>query len=154
MTGNKLKIDWNKFIGNMSICVKIGTWVSRQRAPCCEYLAPPLPARPSLVYVGAWEKRQRTRGLSSAYQSYSHGSWRGPKLKKTPIFLLMPNSHKLRKDSKKLNFKIGSWGPKKLSQIFNMPIIKSVARKGQNTPKSDFRGPKIPPRGASSTWNM
>ena len=26
-----------------------------------------------------------------------------------------------------------------------MPIIKSVARKGQNTPKSDFRGPKIPP---------
>ena len=30
-------------------------------------------------------------------------------------------------------------------------IIKSVPRKGQNTPKSDFRGPKIPPRGASST---
>ena len=26
-----------------------------------------------------------------------------------------------------------------------MPIIKSVARKGPNTPKSDFRGPKIPP---------
>ena len=26
-----------------------------------------------------------------------------------------------------------------------MPIIKSVPRKGQNTPKSDFRGPKIPP---------
>ena len=24
----------------------------------------------------------------------------------------------------------------------------------QNTPKSDFRGPKIPPRGATSTWNM
>ena len=24
----------------------------------------------------------------------------------------------------------------------------------QNTPKSDFRGPKVPPRGASSTWNM
>ena len=30
-------------------------------------------------------------------------------------------------------------------------IIKSVPRKGQNTPKSDFRGLKIPPRGASST---
>ena len=30
-----------------------------------------------------------------------------------------------------------------------LPIIKSVPRKGQNTPKSDFRGPKIPPRGAS-----
>ena len=30
----------------------------------------------------------------------AHVSWRGPKLKKTPIFLLMPNSHKLRKDSK------------------------------------------------------
>ena len=74
--------------------------------------------------------------------------------KKHPSFLLMANSHKLRKDSKNVNFKIGSWGPKKLSQIFNMPIIKSVARKGQNTPKSDFRGPKIPPRGASSTWNM
>ena len=26
-----------------------------------------------------------------------------------------------------------------------MPIIKSVAQKGQNTTKSDFRGPKIPP---------
>ena len=71
--------------------------------------------------------------------------------KKHPSFLLMPNSHKLRKDSKNVNFKIGPLGPKKLSQIFNMPIIKSVARKGQNTPKSDFRGPKIPPRGASST---
>ena len=34
-----------------------------------------------------------------------------------------------------------------------MPIIKSVAQKGQNTSKSDFRGPKIPPRGTSSTWN-
>ena len=33
-------------------------------------------------------------------------------------------------------------------------IMKSIARKGQNTPKYDFRGPKIPPRGASSTWNM
>ena len=30
-------------------------------------------------------------------------------------------------------------------------IIKSIA---QNTPKSDFRGSKVPPRGASSTWNM
>ena len=84
-----------------------------------------------------------------------HVSWRGPKLKKKhPSFLLMPNSHKLRKDSKNVNFKIGPWGPKKLSQIFNMPIMISVPRKGQNTPKSDFRGPKIPPRGANLTWNM
>ena len=35
-----------------------------------------------------------------------------------------------------------------------LPIIKSVPQKGQNTPKSVFRGPKIPPRGASSTWKM
>ena len=27
-----------------------------------------------------------------------------------------------------------------------LPIIKSVPQKGQNTPKSDFRGPKIPPK--------
>ena len=33
-------------------------------------------------------------------------------------------------------------------------IIKSMARKGYFGPKSDFRGSKIPPRGASSTWNM
>ena len=74
--------------------------------------------------------------------------------KKHPSFLLMPNVQKLRRNSKNISLKIGTWGPKKLSQIFNMPIIKSVPRKGQNTPKSDFRGPKIPPRGASSTWNM
>ena len=30
-------------------------------------------------------------------------------------------------------------------------IIKSMARKGYFGPKSDFRGSKIPPRGASST---
>ena len=54
--------------------------------------------------------------------------------KKHPSFLLMPNSHKLRKDSKNVNFKIGPWGPKKLSQIFNMPIIKSVAQKGPKYP--------------------
>ena len=30
-------------------------------------------------------------------------------------------------------------------------IIKSMARKGDFGPKSDFRGSKIPPRGASST---
>ena len=42
----------------------------------------------------------------------THVSWRGPKLKKKhPSFLLMPNSHKLRKDSKNVNFKIGTWGP-------------------------------------------
>ena len=46
----------------------------------------------------------------------------------------MPNSHKLRKDSKNVNFKIGPLGPKKLSQIFNMPIIKSVARTICGTP--------------------
>ena len=33
-------------------------------------------------------------------------------------------------------------------------IIKSMARKGYFGHKSDFRGSKIPPRGASSTWNM
>ena len=33
-------------------------------------------------------------------------------------------------------------------------IIKSMARKGYFGPKSDFRGSKIPPRGARSTWNM
>ena len=32
--------------------------------------------------------------------------------------------------------------------------IKSMARKGYFGPKSDFKGSKIPPRGASSTWNM
>ena len=38
----------------------------------------------------------------------SHGPRRGPELKKKhPSFLLMPNSHKFRKDSKNLNFKIG-----------------------------------------------
>ena len=63
----------------------------------------------------------------------AHGPRRGPELKKKhPSFLLMPNSHKLRKDSKNVNFKIGPLGPQKLSQIFNMPIIKSV---GQNGPK-------------------
>ena len=115
--------------------------------------------------ISAWETTRST-SLHRSLNSTEHlmpayrGMLRhmGPEgvlnWKKHPSFLLMPNSHKLRKDSKNVNVKIGSWGPKKLSQIFNMPIIKSVARKGQNTPKSDFRGPKIPPRGASSTWNM
>ena len=43
------------------------------------------------------------------------------------------------------NLKIG---PRALFEKFAFlffPIIKSVPRKGQNTPKSDFRGPKIPP---------
>ena len=34
--------------------------------------------------------------------------------KKKPSFLLMPNCHKLRKDSKNVSLKIGSWGPQKL----------------------------------------
>ena len=92
----------------------------------------------------------RFRDFCQFFVVIAHGSWRGPKLKKKhPSFLLMTNVHKLRKNSKNISLKIGPWGPKKLSQIFNMPIIKSVAQKGQNTPKSDFRGPKIPPRGAS-----
>ena len=63
--------------------------------------------------------------FSLYFLSRAHVSWRGPKLKKKhPSFLLMPNSHKLRKDSKNVNFKIGTLGPKKLSQIFDMPIIK------------------------------
>ena len=66
--------------------------------------------------------------------------------KKHPSFLLMPNVQKLRRNSKNISLKIGTWGPQKLSQIFNMPIIKSVAQKGQNTPKSDFGGPKTPQR--------
>ena len=35
---------------------------------------------------------------------------------------------------------------KSYPKFSKMSILKSVARKGQNTPKSDFRGPKIPPR--------
>ena len=57
----------------------------------------------------------------------------------------MPNSHKLRKDSKNVNFKIGPLGPKKLSQIFNMPIIKSVPRKGQKPLNLTSEGQKYPP---------
>ena len=34
--------------------------------------------------------------------------------KKTPIFLLMPNFHKLQEDSKNVSIKIGSKGPQKL----------------------------------------
>ena len=43
------------------------------------------------------------------------------------------------------NLKIGPWGLFEKFAFLFFPIIKSVPRKGQNTPKSDFRGPKIPP---------
>ena len=52
------------------------------------------------------------------------------------------------------NLKIGQQALFEEFAFWFLPIIKSVPRKGQNTPKSDFRGPKIPPTGASSTWNM
>ena len=65
--------------------------------------------------------------------------------------IFKPNCWKLQNDSKIVSLKIGSKGPQKIKRFLCFYIIKSVARKGQNTPKSDFRGPKIPPRGASST---
>ena len=46
------------------------------------------------------------------------------------------------------------WGLFEKTRFLCFYIIKSMARKGYFGPKSDFRGSKIPPRGASSTWNM
>ena len=46
------------------------------------------------------------------------------------------------------------WGLFEKTRFLCFYIIKSMARKGYFGPKSDFKGSKIPPRGASSTWNM
>ena len=43
------------------------------------------------------------------------------------------------------------WGLFEKTRFLCFYIIKSMARKGYFGPKSDFRGSKIPPRGASST---
>ena len=43
------------------------------------------------------------------------------------------------------NLKIGPWGLFEKFAFLFLPIIKSGPRKGQNTPKSDFRGQKYPP---------
>ena len=50
--------------------------------------------------------------------------------------------------------KIRPWNGFEKMRFLCFYIIKSMARKGYFGPKSDFRGSKIPPRGASSTWNM
>ena len=52
------------------------------------------------------------------------------------------------------NFSHFSWTILEKLRFLCFYIIKSMARKGYFGPKSDFRGSKIPPRGASSTWNM
>ena len=43
------------------------------------------------------------------------------------------------------------WGLFEKTRFLCFYIIKSMARKGYFGPKSDFKGSKIPPRGASST---
>merc|ERR1711978_420988 len=43
------------------------------------------------------------------------------------------------------------WGLFENTRFLCFYIIKSMARKGYFGPKSDFKGSKIPPRGASST---
>ena len=52
------------------------------------------------------------------------------------------------------NFSHFSWTILEKLRFLCFYIIKSMARKGYFGPKSDFRGSKIPPRGASLTWNM
>ena len=52
------------------------------------------------------------------------------------------------------NFSHFSWTILEKLRFLCFYIIESMARKGYLGPKSDFRGSKIPPRGASSTWNM
>ena len=44
-----------------------------------------------------------------------------------------------------------SWALFEKTRFLCFYIIKSMARKGYFGPKSDFKGSKIPPRGASST---
>ena len=45
-------------------------------------------------------------------------------------------------------------GPFWENAFFVFLHYKIKQKTSQNTPNSDFRGPKMPPRGASSTWNM
>ena len=51
--------------------------------------------------------------------------------KKHPSFLLMPNSHKLRKDSKNVNLKIRSWGPQKLGSFSHFSSWEKQLSSGQ-----------------------
>ena len=69
--------------------------------------------------------------------------------KKYPSFLFKPNCRKLQNISKSVSLKIGSKGPQKFSQIFKngekLHYKISRSKGAKYTPKSDFRGPKIPP---------
>ena len=71
--------------------------------------------------------------------------------KKIPIIFVDAKFLEIARGFEKKILKSGAEGLNSYPKFSKKPIIKSVARKGQNTPKSDFRGPKIPPRGASST---
>ena len=51
--------------------------------------------------------------------------------KKHPSFLLMPNCHKLREDSKNVSFKIGSWGPQKLGPFSHFSSWEKRLSSGQ-----------------------
>ena len=91
-----------------------------------------LPSRSSDQHMAGGKSLNAIKKLWKPSQVCTHGSWRGPKLKKKhPSFLLMPNCHKLREDSKNVSLKIGSYGPQKLGPFSHFSSWEKRLSSGQ-----------------------
>ena len=93
------------------------------------------------------ESRIQNQTISIRHMGREHAS----REKKLPMvnFLIF-----VQKNVSTIRFqeiKIRPFGDFEKMRFLCFYIIKSMARKGYFGPKSDFRGSKIPPRGASST---
>ena len=94
------------------------------------------PIRESLVFQEMQKTDSHTLTLHMGPEDPSNR-------KKYPSFFSKSNCRILQNISKNVSLKIGSRLPQKLKLFLCFYIIKSVARKGQNTPKSDLKYPQM-----------